>query len=92
MLNYAVFQNGYHTLVTEGPSIDGNPKLTLNQCIINNSLADGIFSIQSSILAINCLVSNCGQNIVIGQGGSYQFDYCTVASYSTLCSTISSRF
>jgi hypothetical protein len=83
VLTYAVFQNGYHTLVTEGLSTNGSPKLTLNQCIINNSLSEGIFSIQSSIHAVNCLVSNCGQNIVIGQGGSYQFDYCTVASYST---------
>jgi hypothetical protein len=83
LLTYTVFQNGYHTLVTEGPSRDGNPKLILNQCIINNSLEDGILSVQSSILAINCLVSNCGQNIAIVQGGNYQFDYCTVASYST---------
>jgi hypothetical protein len=83
MLTYATFQNGNHTLVTAGLASDGNPKLTLNQCIINNSLAEGILSIQSSILAVNCLVSNCGQNIVIGQGGNYHFDYCTVASYST---------
>jgi hypothetical protein len=83
VLNYAVFQNGYHTLVTEGPSTDPNPKLSLNQCIINNSLSDGILSTQSSITAINCLISNCGQNIIIGQGGTYQFEYCTVASYST---------
>lgn len=83
MLSYAIFQNGYHTLVTDGLPTDGNPKLVLNQCIINNSLAEGILSIQSSIHAVNCLISNCGQNIVIGQGGNYQFDYCTVASYST---------
>jgi len=83
LLNYAVLQNGYHTLVTEGPSMDLNPKLTLNQTIINNSLAEGILGIQSSINAINCLVSNCGQNIVIGLGGVYQFEHCTVASYST---------
>ncbi len=83
VLNYSVFQNGYHTLVTEGPSTDGHPKITLNQCVINNSLADGILAIQSSITATNCLVSNCGQNIVIGLGGEYQFEQCTVASYSS---------
>jgi hypothetical protein len=83
MLNYAIFQNGNHTLVTEEPSTTGNPKLVLNQCIINNSLSEGILAIHSSLNAINCLVSNCGQNIVIGQGGSYQFKYCTVASYSS---------
>jgi hypothetical protein len=82
-LNYAVLQNGNHTLVAEGPSSDLSPKLSLNQCIINNSLAEGILAIQSSIKAVNCLVSNCGQNIVIGLGGIYQFEYCTVASYST---------
>ncbi len=83
VLNYAVFQNGYHSLVVEGPSTDMNPKLSLNQCIVNNSLAEGLLGIQSSITAINCLVSNCGQNIVITLGGVYQFEYCTVASYST---------
>ncbi len=92
ILNYASFQNGNHTLVTEGPASDANPKLTLNQCIINNSLAEGILSIQSSILAVNCLLSNCGQNISIGQGGNYQFDYCTVASYSTIRLVISCRY
>jgi hypothetical protein len=84
VLNYAVFQNGYHSLVTEGPSTDANPKLILNQCTINNSLSDGILSTQSSITAINCLISNCGQNIVIGLGGVYHFEYCTVATYSTI--------
>ena len=83
ILNYAVLQNGNQTLVAEGPSKNVNPKLSLNQCIINNSLTDGILAVQSSIHAVNCLISNCGQNIVIGLGGDYQFYYCTVASYST---------
>jgi hypothetical protein len=82
-LNYAVLQNGNQTLVSEGLSTDLNPKLSLNQCIINNSQTEGILAVQSSIHAINCLISNCGQNIVIGLGGEYQFEYCTVASYST---------
>jgi hypothetical protein len=83
VLNFAVLQNGNHTLVAEDPSTDLNPKLTLNECIINNSLAEGILGIQSSIKAVNCLVSNCGQNIVIGIGGIYNFQQCTVASYSS---------
>jgi hypothetical protein len=83
IMNYAVLQNGYHTLVAEGLSSDLSSKLSLNQCIINNSLAEGILSLQSSITAINCLISNCGQNIVIGLGGVYNFEHCTVASYST---------
>jgi hypothetical protein len=82
VLNYTVFQNGYHSLVVEGPSPDLNPKLTLNQCIINNSFQEGILGIQTNIKAVNCLISNCGENIVIGLGGVYQFEYCTVVSYS----------
>jgi hypothetical protein len=83
VLNYAVFQNGNHTLIAEEPSPDLNPKLILNQCTINNSLSEGILGLHTSITAINCLVSNCGQNIVIGLGGNYRFEHCTIASYST---------
>jgi hypothetical protein len=82
VLNYGVFQNGNQTIIAEGPGLDPNPKLLMNQCIINNSL-EGILGIQTSINAVNCLISNCGQNIVIGLGGTYLFEYCTLASYST---------
>jgi hypothetical protein len=84
ILNYGVFQNGNQTIVAEGLSSNVNPKLSLNQCVINNSLAQGILAVQSSVHAINCLISNCGQNIVIVSGGNYRFEYCTVASYSTV--------
>ncbi|HEY8733534.1 MAG TPA: choice-of-anchor Q domain-containing protein, partial [Puia sp.] len=83
VFNYAVLENGYHTLIAQGPGQGPDPKLSLNQCIINNSLAEGILGIQSSIQAANCLISNCGQNIVLTSGGLYHFEYCTVASYST---------
>jgi hypothetical protein len=81
-LNYAVFQNSYHGLEVDGLSSDMNPKLSLNQCIINNSLQEGILGIEASIKAVNCLVSNCGQNLVLSSGGMYQFEFCTVVSYS----------
>ncbi|MBS1654248.1 MAG: hypothetical protein JSU05_05330, partial [Bacteroidetes bacterium] len=32
--------------------------------------------------ARNCLISNCGKNIQLAEGGNYQFTHCTVASYS----------
>ena len=44
-----LFENGNHSLVAEGPGLDPNPKLSLNQCIINNSLGEGILGIQTSI-------------------------------------------
>jgi hypothetical protein len=81
-LNYAVIQNGNHTIEVDGLSSDMNPKLSLNQCIINNSLQEGILGVEASIKAVNCLISNCGQNLVLGSGGVYQFEFCTVVSYS----------
>jgi len=83
VLNYAVIKNSYQAIAVEDPSTNPTaPKLTLNQCVIDNSYESGIIALNSSITANNCLVSNCGKNIALGKGGSYQFTHCTVVSYS----------
>jgi hypothetical protein len=82
MLNYAVFNNAYQALAVQDPSHNANPKLILNECIIDNAYDAGIISINSSIRARNCLISNCGKNVVLAKGGDYQFTHCTVASIS----------
>ncbi len=82
VLQYAVLRNADQTIVAEGPSINASPKLQLSQCIIDNSLETGILGIQTSIDAVNCLISNCGNNIGIALGGEYHFTHCTAASYS----------
>ena len=83
-LNYLSVQNAYRGIVTEGPGVLPNPKILMTQCSISNALSEGMLCVKSSVHAVNCLISNCGQNIVIGGGGSYQFEQCTVASYSTI--------
>src|SRR6185436_8741653 len=80
VFNYAVIKNAYQALAVLNPSI--NPKLTLNECIIDNAYDAGIIAINSSIRARNCLVSNCGKNVILAKGGDYQFTHCTVASFS----------
>ena len=82
ILNYAVIKNSYQAIAVEDPSPNANPKLTLNQCVIDNSYDYGIIALNSGITANNCLISNCGKNIALGKGGSYQFTHCTVVSYS----------
>lgn len=82
VLNHVVIKNAYQGIVTEGPSPNASPKITLNQCIIDNAYDAGILGSQSSITATNCLVSNCGKNIVLEKGGSYDFTHCTVVAYS----------
>lgn len=82
VLNYAVIKNSFQSIAAEGPSSNANPKVILNQCVIDNSYDAGIIALNSSINATNCLISNCGKNIAIGKGGDYQFTHCTVVSYS----------
>ncbi|PWT71448.1 MAG: hypothetical protein C5B59_17890 [Bacteroidetes bacterium] len=82
VFEYAVVRNAYQGLIAEDASTDTNPKLTLNECIIDNIYDVGILGVNTSIRARNCLVSNCGKNIILGYGGNYDFSDCTVASYS----------
>ncbi len=82
ILNYAVIRNAYQAIALQDPSSNANPKLTLSQCIIDNAYDAGILSLNSSLRAVNCLISNCGKNIFLAKGGNYQFIHCTAASYS----------
>lgn len=81
VLTYAIIKDAYQGIITVSAR-SANPKIILNQCIINNIYDAGIISVASSIRAANCLISNCGSNIFIAAGGSYLFNYCTAASYA----------
>jgi hypothetical protein len=82
VLNYAVIKNAYQAIVLDSAATNASPKLTLNQCIIDNAYDAGIISIGSSATATNSLISNCGKNVAIAFGGTYNFNHCTIASYS----------
>jgi len=81
-MTYAMIINSYQAIAVEDPSPNANPKLRLNECVIDNAYDAGIIALNSNIEATNCLISNCGKNIAIVRGGSYSFTHCTVASYS----------
>ena len=82
VFNYAVIKNSYQSVAVQDPSLNANPKVTLNECVIDNSYDYGIVTVNSSVTARNCLISNCGKNIALIKGGTYSFTHCTVASYS----------
>lgn len=82
VLTYTVIKNAYQAIAITEPSVNANPKLTLNECVIDNAYDAGIISLNSSIAARNCLVSNCGKNLFLAQGGNYQFTHCTVVTYA----------
>ncbi|MEO6636943.1 MAG: hypothetical protein ABIN25_01630, partial [Ginsengibacter sp.] len=81
VLTFAVIKNAYQGIVARDLSLNATPKVNLSQCIIDNVYDAGIFGINTTISADNCLISNCGKNIFIALGGSYSFVHCTVASY-----------
>ena len=62
--------------------LEARQRVVLNECIIDNAYDAGIIAVNSSITARNCLVSNCGKNVILAKGGDYQFTHCTVASFS----------
>jgi hypothetical protein len=82
VLEYTVIKNAYQGVITSGPSADANPKLTLNECILDNIYDAAVLATQSSVQARNCLISNSGKNVELDDGGNYSFTHCTVASYS----------
>lgn len=82
VFNYAVIKNAYQAIVCQDPSINTNPKLRLNETIIDNAYDAGLVGINSNIEAQNCLISNCGRNIFLAGGGNYRFMHCTAVTYS----------
>ncbi|MFM2326197.1 MAG: hypothetical protein RIR31_399 [Bacteroidota bacterium] len=84
VLKYAVIKNAYQAVVATGQSINANPKLILQQCIIDNAYDAGVLAVNTSLQANNSLISNCGSNVAVVYGGDYIFTNCTVASYSNL--------
>lgn len=82
VLNYAVIKNAYQGIVADRPATNGEPKVTLNEVIVDNAYETGVLGHNSSITARNLLVSNCGKNLYLVNGGVYRFTHATVVSYS----------
>lgn len=81
-LQYTVIKNAYQGIITTGPSTNANPKVTISESIIDNCYDAGILAVQSDISAQNCLISNCGKNMILALGGNYNFNHCTSVAYS----------
>jgi hypothetical protein len=81
-LKHTIIRNAYQGIIAQDLSANANPKVTLSQCVLDNVYDAGVLGINTSIYAYNCLISNCGSNVLIGLGGDYKFINCTVVSYS----------
>lgn len=81
-LKHTIIKNAYQGIVAQDLSSSTNPKVTLSQSIIDNIYDAGILGINTNIYADNCLISNCGSNLLFQLGGDYRFINCTIASYN----------
>ncbi len=81
-LNFLNIHNAYQGIVALQPSPNAAPKLSLNETIVDNCYDAGILAVQSSVKAKNCLISNCGKNLVLINGGIYEFSHCSVVTIS----------
>ena len=81
-VKFAVIKNAYQAVVVQQPSVNTNPKLIIRQSIIDNAFDAGLLCTNTNVQADNCLISNCGSNILIQLGGNYTFTNCTAASFS----------
>lgn len=82
LLQFAVIKNAFQAVVVENPSVNSNAKLTLHQCIIDNAYDVGLRCVNTSANIDNSLITNCGTNVSLTYGGTYNLTNCTVASYS----------
>ena len=83
-ITFAIIKNANQAVVVSAPSINANPKLSIHQCIIDNAFDAGLLINNSFVNVDNSLISNCGNNINIINGGEYHFTNCTAAAYSNL--------
>ena len=81
-IQYTQIKNAYQALVLQEPTHTSAPVLLLGETVIDNAYDAGIIAVGSSLQAQNVLVSNCGKNLVIAKGGTYNLTHCTIASYS----------
>lgn len=77
-----------HTIIRNsivGVRVDSAADLTIKNSAIHNTNSSNILGIHSKIYAENCTFfsSNSGNNVQLEYGGEYDFNYCTIASFSS---------
>jgi hypothetical protein len=81
IMQYCVVKNAYQGVIVQNPSTNLNPKLIINECILDNIYDVALGATNSWVNANNCLITNSGYNIYLTAGGNYNFNHCTVASF-----------
>lgn len=83
MLRHVDIRYAYQGLVTQAPADGPDFKVQLQQSVIDNCYDAAILAVNSSIRAVNCLISNSGKNVILVNGGNYSFIHCTNVAIAT---------
>jgi len=79
----AIIKNGFVGIEVDSLPVNNNPNLTISQSQIFNMAAAGIVGYSSKIVAVNNLITECGQFGFLGAlGGDYKLVHNTIASYN----------
>ena len=85
ILNYTILKNGGGldaSVYVQPTSSNDKPVVQMNQCKIENSSGYGILCFNTNIELNSCLIHTCGlQNLALVEGGNYQINHCTIATY-----------
>ncbi|MEL6970797.1 MAG: right-handed parallel beta-helix repeat-containing protein [Bacteroidota bacterium] len=72
-----------------GVYADSAAEVSLSNVLIHTTAGNGLIGIHSEVTADNCLFYDNGANAIqFTHGGSYELDYCTVASYGVDASAL----
>lgn len=80
---FAEIKNSLVGVSCVASTINAVPQIVIEQTKIDNAYDAGIDLQSTSANVSNSLITNCGTNIRIREGGDYNFTFCTVASYSS---------
>ena len=81
VLQYCILRNAYQGVIVQSPAANSNPKLLMQECILDNIFDVAIGGSNTTIDVRNTLISNCGYNMFITAGGTYNVNHCTLVSY-----------
>ncbi|GAB3877450.1 hypothetical protein GCM10028824_37540 [Hymenobacter segetis] len=95
-IRYAEIKNAtFGALLYNRDALPAHPNLTLNNTVFRNisgsnvSFANanpgtggGVISYSGDVTATNCLFTNCGEYAMVGIGGTYNLNFCTIANYT----------
>ncbi len=84
IISNAIIRNGTYGVVADTLGASSEPTLVINNSIIENMAAIGVWGRGTSIKASNSVFANCGQyEVFLDMGGDYEFRHCTMGNYGS---------